>query len=243
MLINWGQTDSEVVNVTARPSSTTFTIARGQDGTTGVAHPIGATVDHGVSARDENDVQAFMAGAPVLNVPLPSDQGFGTWTSDPTLVLNDFSPTMGTVYLARVQIRQTTTISAVYVLAAGAASSTMGAYLGLYDSSGVRQGVTASTLPMTSTGLVTGTLSAPYTAQPGYYWVAFVTTVAPTTSALIANYGNTSALFNGLANVGLSASGYRFATNGTSKSSLPTSITPSSNTNAATGMDFWAAAA
>jgi hypothetical protein len=56
LLINWGQADQEIVNVTARPSSTTFTIQRAQDGTTGQAHPIGATVDHGVSARDYNGV-------------------------------------------------------------------------------------------------------------------------------------------------------------------------------------------
>ena len=52
LLINWGASDQEVVTATARPSGTTFTITRGQDGTTGVAHAVGATVDHGVSARD-----------------------------------------------------------------------------------------------------------------------------------------------------------------------------------------------
>jgi lysophospholipase L1-like esterase len=51
-LINWGLTDQEIVNVTGRPSSTTLTVIRAQDGTTGQAHPVGATVDHGVSGRD-----------------------------------------------------------------------------------------------------------------------------------------------------------------------------------------------
>lgn len=56
LAINWGQPDQEIVTVTARPSSTTFTVTRAQDGTTGQAHPIGATVDHIVSARDFNGV-------------------------------------------------------------------------------------------------------------------------------------------------------------------------------------------
>lgn len=51
-LINWGLTDQEIVTVTARPDSTHLTVQRGQDGTSGVAHTSGATVDHGISARD-----------------------------------------------------------------------------------------------------------------------------------------------------------------------------------------------
>jgi lysophospholipase L1-like esterase len=61
-LINWGLSDQEIVNVTARPSGTTLTVQRGQDGTSGVAHTSGATVDHGVSARDFNQV-AQLPGA------------------------------------------------------------------------------------------------------------------------------------------------------------------------------------
>lgn len=63
LLINWGLTDQEIVNVTNRPSSTTFTIVRGQDGTSGVAHTIGATVDHGVSARDFTEAGAHVGAS------------------------------------------------------------------------------------------------------------------------------------------------------------------------------------
>lgn len=51
-VINMGRVDQEVVTVTARPTSTTLTVLRGQDGTTAQAHAIGATVDHAASARD-----------------------------------------------------------------------------------------------------------------------------------------------------------------------------------------------
>lgn len=63
ILINWGVSDQEIMRVTARPSSTTFTVVRGQDGTSGVAHPIGATVDHGVSGQDLNDAGAHVGAA------------------------------------------------------------------------------------------------------------------------------------------------------------------------------------
>jgi hypothetical protein len=63
-LINWGKPDQEVVNVTGRSSSnTSLTIVRGQDGSTGQAHAVGATVDHGVSARDFNEAGAHVGSA------------------------------------------------------------------------------------------------------------------------------------------------------------------------------------
>lgn len=58
--INWGLADQELVNVTARPDATHLTIVRGQDGTTGQSHPIGATVTHDVSARDFNEASAHV---------------------------------------------------------------------------------------------------------------------------------------------------------------------------------------
>lgn len=60
LLVSWGQTDQEVVKVTARPDSTHFTVVRGQNSTTGVAHAIGSAVFSGVSPQDFND-----------NLPLP----------------------------------------------------------------------------------------------------------------------------------------------------------------------------
>lgn len=54
--INLGRVDQEVVTVTARPDGTHLTVLRGQDGTAAVAHAIGATVDHAVSARDFTEV-------------------------------------------------------------------------------------------------------------------------------------------------------------------------------------------
>jgi hypothetical protein len=63
LAINWGQADQELVNVTARPSNTTLTVTRGQDGTAGVSHPVGAVVDHEVSARDFNEAGAHVGAS------------------------------------------------------------------------------------------------------------------------------------------------------------------------------------
>ena len=49
----------EVINVTAR-SGTTLTVERAQDGTTAAAHANGASFNHGVSARDFNEPNAFL---------------------------------------------------------------------------------------------------------------------------------------------------------------------------------------
>lgn len=60
ILIEWGSTNQEVMSVTARPSSTTFTATRAQDGTSALAHAVGTQVYHGVSARDFNESNAHI---------------------------------------------------------------------------------------------------------------------------------------------------------------------------------------
>ena len=51
LIVDESTVNEEIVEVTAR-SGTTLTVTRGVDGSTGVAHSAGATVHHGVSARD-----------------------------------------------------------------------------------------------------------------------------------------------------------------------------------------------
>lgn len=56
----------EVVEVTAA-AGTTLTIVRGVDGTTAVEHNSGATFNHGVSARDYSEANAFINGTAVIS--------------------------------------------------------------------------------------------------------------------------------------------------------------------------------
>lgn len=59
LIIDQDTINEEVVNVTAR-TGTTLTVERGQDGTTAVSHSAGASVNHGVSARDFNEPNQFL---------------------------------------------------------------------------------------------------------------------------------------------------------------------------------------
>ena len=59
LIIDQDTINEEVVNVTAR-TGTTLTVERGQDGTSAVSHSAGAAVNHGVSARDFDEPNAFL---------------------------------------------------------------------------------------------------------------------------------------------------------------------------------------
>ena len=59
LIIDQDTVNEEIVEVTAR-SGTTLTVTRGVDGTTGKSHDAGAAVNHGVSARDFEEPNAFL---------------------------------------------------------------------------------------------------------------------------------------------------------------------------------------
>lgn len=59
LVLDEGTLSEELVEVSAR-SGTTVTVTRGVDGTSAVAHTAGATVNHGVSARDFNEPNQFL---------------------------------------------------------------------------------------------------------------------------------------------------------------------------------------
>jgi hypothetical protein len=60
LLVDPDTNKEEVITVTAG-TGTTLTVTRGQDGTQAVAHSAGATVRHGVSARDFRELQTHIA--------------------------------------------------------------------------------------------------------------------------------------------------------------------------------------
>ena len=64
----------EVVTVTGR-SGTTITITRASDGTTASAHSAGGTVQHGVSARDFDEPNAFINGTGFVSPTLADAKG------------------------------------------------------------------------------------------------------------------------------------------------------------------------
>jgi len=69
LIIDQDTASEEVVTVTSR-SGTTLTVTRAVDGTTATAHSAGATVNHGVSAQDFDEPNAFINGTGVVTATL-----------------------------------------------------------------------------------------------------------------------------------------------------------------------------
>ncbi|GAA1978470.1 hypothetical protein [Kitasatospora viridis] len=169
---------------------------------------------------------------------LPSDHGLLAWNYDPSGTSNSSATVSGTVYLAQVILRTPQTVSKAILSLTGAASGVVANqnFIGLYDSSGNRVAVTAAgalDAALTSSGTLPGTFTSPYAAAAGAYWVAFVNNA--TTPAQL---GRASG-FSSTPNANLAAAQYRYCTNGTGQTALPSSITPSSN-SLANVMTFWA---
>lgn len=168
--------------------------------------------------------------------PQPSDHNLISWAYDPTLAVSTLTPTLGTVYLSAIPVRQATTISKLWFLLGTAAGTPTsgGNWIGLINSTGTLLG-TAS-LDSVVTGSNTpksGTLSTPQAVAAGVYWVALLFNAA--TAPVIYK---TAMPFAGFANVNQTAASYRYATAGTGQTTLST-ITPSSN---AAGQSIWVAA-
>lgn len=69
--------NEELVEVTAR-SGTTLTVTRGVDGVSAKAHDAGASVNHGVSARDFDEPNAFINGTSVVTTSMVADSAITT---------------------------------------------------------------------------------------------------------------------------------------------------------------------
>ena len=91
LIIDKDTVNEEIVTVTAR-SGTTLTVTRGADGTSAVAHSAGANVQHGVSARDFDEPNAFINGTGVVtNIMLAADAVTTGKIADGTIVNADIN--------------------------------------------------------------------------------------------------------------------------------------------------------
>jgi hypothetical protein len=188
----------------------------------------GAMVGDSVAA----DVSALGAFQPV-------NHGMAAWSFDPVLALNSSLLANGSLYLTKVHISKTVSVSKVYwwITTAGATPTAGQCQVGIYDSAGNRIAVTTVDSDITSTGLKTTTIAATTLQAGQWYWVAllFNAGTAPTVARATGSAGLASAV-----NAGLTAPTYRYAVNGTARTALPTTIDPTTNT--ATGFAGpWAA--
>lgn len=165
------------------------------------------------------------------------EHGLVAWTYDPALAVNSTVLTGGTVYLARVRPRSTASVTKIYWHVATVAVTPTSSQneIGIYSSSGTRLVTANVDADVTSTGLKVTTIASTELTAGSSYWIAMVFN-ASTPPALARSTGLAGA--SGLANAGLTAVNYRFATNGTTQTALPATITPASN---AAGLPLWVA--
>jgi hypothetical protein len=172
----------------------------------------------------------------------PSAHSLIEWNYDPLQTTQSASAaatlTSGTVHLAKLvaQTGGTITTISVNVITAGASLTSGQCFAGIYNSSGTRLAVTADQSAVWNTADIyqmSLTSSTAITAGQTYYVALLAVGTTPPKFA----QGPSSAK---AANVGLTGASLRFATNGTSQTSLPSTRTMSSNT-ATSAVTFWCA--
>ncbi|MCI3279203.1 hypothetical protein [Streptomyces cylindrosporus] len=163
-----------------------------------------------------------------LGQDFPAAHGVAAWCYDPALAVNSTQLTAGTLYLVRVNIAAAVNVTKMYwwVANTGSGATTNGNWVGLYSSAGTLLASTNVDAGFSSATLKATTIASTALAAGSFYWVGllFNASVTPT---LTRGSGWTGV--DAAANLGLAASAYRFAKNGTGLTSLPSSITPSSN--------------
>ncbi|WP_328620734.1 hypothetical protein [Streptomyces sp. NBC_00354] len=163
---------------------------------------------------------------------LPSDQNLLAWTGDPNdaghVTAQSNAGVAGRITLVQIPIREQITWSNIWIGLSGldAGASLTNCYLGVYNSSGTLMGTTAdiSSSLMTSAIAKPLALASPFTAPPGFYYIAMLLNGTWATNSL--TFKATGAGIS--VNAGLSAGALRFSNILTGQTSLPSSLTLSS---------------
>lgn len=227
--------ESEIVLVTA-VSGTTYTIARGQEGTAQAAHATGVAIVPILTA----DAQRRWSPDYLLQ---PRHNKLLAWTYPPELSLSSVAGTGGVLYLGRVYIPETITVAnlLMYVGIAGATLTAAQNWAGFYDASGALIAKTADqTTAWASAGLKTMAL----TAEAGKsltivggpdvaIWVAHLSNGTTKPAFRMANVVDT------FWNIGLvAADKLRVGSSGTAQTTLPATVTMTALTSAPAGALF-----
>ncbi|MGW4493770.1 hypothetical protein [Streptomyces sp. NPDC004376] len=187
------------------------------------------TVANGVSQATADSTYTSIAA--YGNVWTPSDHGLTAWSFDPAACTTTGTTlSSGYIYLIEIILRQAATVAKLNVLlgAAGASLTANQCLAGLYDTGGVRRGVTADQSSVwTSAGSKSMSLTSSYAAAAGKYYVALLCN--GTTSPTFACGSTLGASFTP-GNANLAAGSYRFCRSASGQTSLPTSITLSGYT-------------
>ncbi|MEU6397873.1 hypothetical protein ABZ867_12935 [Streptomyces cinnamoneus] len=165
----------------------------------------------------------------MLDMPLPQDQNLLAWTGDPNdaghVTAQSAGGVAGRITLVRMNIRRRITWSNVWLGLSGidSGASLANCYLGVYDASGARRGTTADVSADFMVNAIGKplALATPFTAEPGYYFIAMLLNGTWTTNSF--HFKGTGAGIS--VNAGLAAPLLRYSNILTSQTSLPTSLT------------------
>jgi hypothetical protein len=172
-------------------------------------------------------------GAPLW---IPGDNGLLLANFEPAAATNSSAPTAGIMYLMKLSIHTSMTLSYLwwFILSAGSGAST-GSYTGIYSSSGtLLSGSSDIASYLTSTNGQKIPLTTPQNLSAGtYLWAALLTNLATTQPSIGKSNAPTWQI-----NINLSSATLRVGTYGTGQTSLPSSITTSSISNG-NSYGFW----
>jgi hypothetical protein len=168
-----------------------------------------------------------------LGQDTPAAHGIAAWCYDPALAVNSTQVNNGTLYLTRVNIAADVNVTRIYWWAGNQGSAPVAGqnHVGLYSSDGTLMAATNIDAAVSSAGLKTSVIPSQLLTAGAFYWVGLLFN-ASATPTLTRGSGWTGV--DSAANLGLAAAAYRFATNGTGRTALPSSIAPGSNV----GTDF-----
>jgi hypothetical protein len=187
------------------------------------------------------------------NMWIPSDHGLVAWVADPYEVTGSGAPTSGTLYLSRLKVRSSTTITYLWwwCNAIGSGFTAGDTLSGLYDTSGnLLSGSsdfgastpTGGSGNLATLGWVKVPLTTPQTVSTDVYAAVLINA---STMPQLARGPGVSAT-NGFANLNLSTGGTatansRFISSGTSLTALPATVTYAGATSPASGNYYTAA--
>jgi hypothetical protein len=171
---------------------------------------------------DSLHVPGHLAG-----IPHPEENGLIAWTFPPENTASGKAGIAGTLYLAKIHVPRSVSATKIGwgINTAGVTPTSGQNWIGLYNSAGTLVASVGVDARVTTTGAWLETISST-ALTPGFYWVAFLFN-----AATMPQIYRGQDLNGTLMNLGLTTSILRWATNGTGLTTLPSTITPASNTS------------
>lgn len=183
--------------------------------------------------------------------------GGGGWSAaDSGLIAQTYDPATasaanasligsGILYLQGLHVpkQSVSTGPLIQQVAAGTSMTPGQNFFGLFSQAGTLLAVTADLAASfgAANALIAPSWVAPVTIPAGFYWLGLLFNSTGTLPTFRVSMSAVSTSYAAAVNANLTAGTARFATNGSSLTAMPASITPASNQISSTILAFWAA--